>query len=510
MKRLLCLAAAAALCASARAADDAALVKEALATINAQDVMECVEYLTADACAGRDTGQPGLTLACEYVAGRFQECGLEPLGSAGTFLAEYALTVMDAAEETSLIVAGARDGDMDCVLREQFIPAARSAAGVAEGEVVFAGYGIKERKFRWDSYKKIDARGKVVLVLTREPRADRDNPRFFEGLEMSAVSSLREKARVASEQGAVGLLISAATDEESAVWLKSQFPRHAGGGRRRGGQELALPAALVTPDVGERIAGRPLLELRDEIDEKQSPQSFAVPQVRVRLEVSLAEKGLSAANVVARYRGSDADLVGAAVVVGAHLDHIGVDDRGRIYRGADDNAAGVAALLEVAEAYATSKPPTRRSVIFVAFTGEEKGLLGAYAYVHEPPVPITQTYAMINMDIISRGRKNAIEATPPPKASFLDQLLKKAVALSDCELKVGDGGKEFFQQSDHYAFHEAGVPTLFLNEGDDPEDLHTWRDTADKVLDEKVARVARLAFALSYMAANSDLKGGLR
>ncbi|MBI4880132.1 MAG: M20/M25/M40 family metallo-hydrolase [Planctomycetes bacterium] len=299
-------------------------------------------------------------------------------------------------------------------------------------------------------------------------------------------------------------------DEESGVWLKSQYPRHAGSGRRRAGQDLELPVALVSPAVAERIAGRPLLELRDEIDEKQSPRSFAVPQVRVRLEVRLAEKGISAANVVARYRGGDPELVGAAVVVGAHLDHIGVDDRGRVYRGADDNAAGVAALLEVAEAYATSKTATRRSIIFVAFTGEEKGLLGANAYVREPPVPITQTYAMINMDIISRGRKNAIEATPPPKASLLDQLLKKAVGLSDCGLKVGDGGKEFFQQSDHFAFHEAGVPTVFLNEGNDSEDLHRWTDTADKVLEEKVARVAKLAFALSYMAANSDLKGGLR
>jgi Zn-dependent M28 family amino/carboxypeptidase len=305
----------------------------------------------------------------------------------------------------------------------------------------------------------------------------------------------------------VGLLVCAPSREESQLWLNSQHPFYSGG---RGPEPLELPTAIIGFDLAERILGTPPSRLRDAIDAKRSPKTFEIENRRARLEVALEETSATVSNVIARYPGQDEALSGEAVIVGAHLDHVGVDDRGRVYRGADDNAGGVAALLEVAEAFGASKPMVRRSVLFIAFTGEEKGLLGAYAYVKEPAVPMDKTYAMINMDIISRGRKTAIEATFPNESSVLERLMGQAVKLSGCRLKVGNGGKEFFQRSDQFAFHKAGVPSVFFNEGATNEDYHLWSDTPDKVLDDKVARVARLSFALAYLTANSDLPGGLK
>ena len=492
-----------------QADDNAARLNQGLTTIQSKDVDAHIEFFTSDECAGRDTPQPGLTRACEYVAERFKEFGLEPLGEQqDSYQRHYGLSATDATDQTTLLIVSHQKEDLEGRLREDFIPAKHSAQGVAEGEVVFAGYGIKDKQYRWDSFKKVDVRGKVVVVLVREPRADSNTKNFFDGLEATDPSALRVKAEAAAEKGAVGLLVCAPSRQESKLWLNSQHPLYSSG--RGTPKPLAIPTAIIGFELAERILGTPPDRLRDAIDGKKRPGSFEVEGLRVRLEVELKEVNAPVANVVARYQGRDEKLFEEVVIVGAHLDHIGVDDRGRVYRGADDNAGGAAALLEVAEAFSKAQPVVRRSVIFIAFTGEEKGLLGANAYVKEPAVPMDMTYAMINMDIISRGRKTAIEATFPNEKGVLDKLIGQATKLSGCRLKVGRGGKEFFQRSDQYAFHQAGVPTVFFNEGATNEDYHRWSDTADKVIDDKVARVAKLGFTLAYLTANSDIKGGLK
>ncbi|MFG0320422.1 MAG: M20/M25/M40 family metallo-hydrolase [Planctomycetota bacterium JB042] len=482
----------------------------ALETVTDQDVRTHVDLLTRDVYAGRDTPQPGMVKACEYVAEQFSRYGLVPVGADDSFLVPYALNVRDVSPSTTFVLAGAQ-GDELATLREEFVPAKASPSGTAEGDVVFCGYGIEERKYRWNSFKRVDVRGKIVVVLAREPRADDDNPRFFDGLEATEASSLSEKVKKAAELGAVGVVVSPATAEESGVWMNAQLPILAGrgGGRRGGPSELALPTVVVTLDLAERILGRSPTELRDRIDGRRKPDSFDV-DARIRLDLVVTEESRPVPQVAARYPGRDQELLGEVVVVGAHLDHVGMDDRGRVYNGADDNAGGVAGLLEVAQAFGEGKPSTRRSVVFIAFTGEERGLLGSYAWCREPPIAMSKHYGMINLDIISRGRKNAIEATPPPDKTFFDRLLSKAVKESNCRLKVGRGGKEYFQRSDQYPFHREGIPTVFFNEGKTNEDYHQPSDTADKLIEEKVAKVARLSFTLAYLAANSDLAGGLR
>lgn len=491
-------------------ADDVdAAFDAALETMSAQDVRTHVDLLTSDVYAGRDTPQPGMVKACEYVGEQFSRFGLVPVAEDGSFLVNYALSVRDADETCHLILAG-QDGDVEALLRTEYIPAKRSPEGTAEGDVVFCGYGIEERKYRWNSFKKVDVRGKIVVVLTREPRADDSNKRFFEGTEATESGGLAAKAKAAAELGAVGMVVCPVTPDESEVWMNAQLPIIASRGGRRGGPKmLALPTVVVTHAFGEKILGRSPTELRDRIDGRKKPDSFAV-EARIRIDLAMSEASRAVPQVAARFPGRDQDLMGEIVVVGAHLDHVGMDDRGAVYNGADDNAGGVAGLLEVAQAFGEGKPQTRRSIVFIAFTGEERGLLGSYAWCKEPPIAVAKHYGMINMDIISRGRKTAIEATMPNESTFFDRLLSKAVSRSGCRLKVGRGGKEYFQRSDQYPFHREGIPTVFFNEGKTNEDYHQPTDTADKLIEEKVERVARLAFTLAYLSANSDLKGGLK
>lgn len=476
----------------------------ALAEIDAQDVAAAVEFLTSDRCAGRDTPQPGLDEACRFVVEQLRSFGLEGAAGDGGFLWHYPLRARVCGDDVSLVWASDR-GDGEGRLGEDFVPARRSPDGSVEGEVVFAGYGIVERKWRWDSYKRVRARGKVVAVLAGEPRRDDPKESFFDGIEMTEAASLGRKAEAAAQAGARGLIVVCADEEEAGVWLRSQLPALPARGRGAG-RRLALPTIIVGPGVGHALLGRDPAQLRDEIDRRRRSRGFAVEATRVRFEVAIEERQVDAPQVAALYRGTDQELSDRYVVVGAHLDHVGVDDRGRVYRGADDNAGGAAALLEVAEAFGRAKPPVRRSVVFLFFTGEEHGLLGSSAWCSDPPLAIDRTDAMINMDIVARGRRRAIEATPPPGGSFLSRLRAKAVRLSRCGLKVGEDGKQFFQRSDQFPFHQAGVPVVFLNEGRTNEDYHRWTDTADKILPDKVARVARLAFAWACLAADADPK----
>lgn len=480
----------------------------ALKTINGKDVQSTIDFLTSRECAGRDTAQVGLDRAVKFVTERFERLGLESVSDGGApFHAPWSVPVIDAAQ-CALELEGQRGAGTTWELRKDFVPAKNTPDGSVAGELVFVGFSVSERKFHWDDYAKVDAKRRVAIALLGEP-GDGKNKKFFDGAELTESASIQNKAKAAADAGAVGLILCPSSAEESDLWLGSQVPLVTQSGRG-GGAKLALPTVVVSLRVAEALLGEPADAVRERLVAKARTQSDVLENVSVRLDIAMTNRDAPVVNVLGRYRGRDPELAGDVVVIGAHLDHIGVDDRGRICHGADDNAGGVAAVLEIAEAFATAKPITKRSIVFMAFTGEEKGLLGSKAYCKDPLIPVARTYAMINLDIIARGRKNAIEATMPPGKSMIDRLLPAASRLSGANLKIGDGGNEYFQRSDQYSFHEVGIPTVFFNEGATNEDYHQPTDTADKVLEDKVAGVAKVSCTLAFLLANSDIKGGLK
>jgi len=222
---------------------------------------------------------------------------------------------------------------------------------------------------------------------------------------------------------------------------------------------------------------------------------------------SFRDREASIDNVVGVLRGSDPKLADEYVVIGAHYDHLGVDTRGRVAPGADDNGSGTVALLEIAQALGVARP--RRSILSCSFAGEEDGELGSRALCADPPVPKDAMVAMLNMDQIGRGPTDLVAVLGLMENPSLDSLLDRALKLQPTKIKtvLRRKGQELYERSDHFSFHLIGVPALFFFENlplDENKDYHTWRDTVDLVDIDKCAREARLVFNCAWLLATED------
>jgi hypothetical protein len=272
-------------------------------------------------------------------------------------------------------------------------------------------------------------------------------------------------------------------------------------------EAVDMPALEITPEVAFAILGVDVLEIAAKADRSGKPPKPVRSGRTVRLAARSETRGVDIDNVVGIVRGTDPALAGEYVVVGAHYDHVGVDQRGRIGFGADDNASGTAAMLEVVTALAAAGP--RRSILACAFAAEEDGLIGSKALCDRLPVPRESLVAMLNMDMIGRGEADEVAVLGVPENPSFEKLLARANKLQSTRIKdiVTGQGQDLFERSDHYSFHAIGVPVLFFFEGlpiSRNADYHTWRDTIDKVDVDKVARTARLVFNVAWLLADDD------
>jgi hypothetical protein len=486
----------------------------AVATITASELQTHVEVLAGPALEGRDSPSLGLDLAARYVEQRFGEYGLAPLGDG--FRRDFHMRVpAPVAESCRLELRPAQGEVVRFELGRDFVPLA-GCPGEAEGELVFLGFGIDAPKEHFDEIPGRGLERKVVVILEGEPR----HKKRFDGEETSPYAVLWSKLVDLADAGAAGVIVvrravpelgelPAGLVEEGAhdLSFRHQFATWVGEESVRQPQKR-LPAVIeVDAACAARLLGEDVEGLAAAADRSGKPPrhkfSGDAPVAAFRAEV--AEVEVAVPNVVGLVRGSDPTLATQHVVVGAHLDHVGVDERGRVGFGADDNASGSAALLELAQALAGEPPP--RSVVLVAFGGEEKGLLGSKAFCREPPVPLESMVAMLNMDMIARGDRDEVAVLGIEQNPALEKVLERAQDLSRTGVKklVLRQGQELWQRSDHYSFHERGVPTLFFFEGlpiSRNADYHTWRDTIDKLDVEKMARTTRLVFNTAWLLAS--------
>jgi Zn-dependent M28 family amino/carboxypeptidase len=239
----------------------------------------------------------------------------------------------------------------------------------------------------------------------------------------------------------------------------------------------------------------------------KEPKRIDTGKIVTVASASFRDHEASADNIVGLLPGSDPELAKQYVVVGAHYDHIGVDMRGRVGPGADDNGSGTVALLEVAQALGAARP--RRSILVCSFAAEEDGELGSRALCDSPPVPKDAMVAMLNMDQIGRGPTDLVAVLGLMENPSLDSLVDRALKLEPTKIKtvLRRKGQELYERSDHFNFHLIGVPALFFFENlplDENKDYHTWRDTVDLVDIDKVAREARLVFNCAWLLATED------
>ena len=436
-----------------------------------------VTFLADDLLEGRETGERGHEIAARYVATQMALIGLEPAGDDGYFQSVPFRTSrrdLDAAEMEITTASGARRlGHL-----EDFIIGTNAGEPDVEieAEAVFVGFGVEAPAFDHNDYEGLDVEGKIVVLLA-------GGPSFLPSEEGAHYASGREKARAAERHGAIGMVtimtprlesrfrwerIVQGAEREGLTWIGPD------GEAFRSAPGIRATATLTREASGWLFEGAPRSynEIREESDEG-APRGFALP-LRIRIAEKTIYGETTSPNVAAVLRGADPALRDEYVVVSAHLDHIGIggpDPDDQIRNGAFDNASGVAAMLEAARALVNSGAPPRRSVIFLAVTAEEKGLLGSEYYAHNPTVPADAMVANVNLDMPVLLYDFADVVGFGAQHSTLGAVLDRATARMGLTVTPDPmPDQAIFTRSDHYRFVQQGVPAIFLMTG--------WNTTA--------------------------------
>ncbi|MBC7783441.1 MAG: M20/M25/M40 family metallo-hydrolase [Burkholderiales bacterium] len=417
-----------------------------------------VYWLADDARDGRLPGTPGAEQAANYIETRFETLGLEPLASLRNYRQTFTLPGRTAIGPRTALRAGGKPA----ILAADYRPLAFSMNGAFSGPVAFAGYGVVSKKYAYDDYAGIDVTDRVVVAMRYEPHDASGKSRFTNGA-FTGDAAITAKARAAQARGAKALLlVNPPLHHADDAPLR---PFIAQGAHTA---ESSIPVLSITPDFAETLlAGRSIAELQEQIDRDGKPALLLVDDVTVSGEVDLQVTPISTDNVVAMLPGIG-PTKDEFVLIGAHYDHIGrgqLSSRGRgsdaIHNGADDNASGIAVMLAAARRLANHR--LNRSVVFVAFSGEESGLIGSDYFVDHPPVPVEKITAMINLDMVGRLRKNTLFVGGDGTRAAFSKILAAADQASPIELmSIGKGG---YGPSDQQSFAMKKVPVLFFFTG---------------------------------------------
>jgi hypothetical protein len=479
------------------------------ADIRAADLERDVAYLASDALTGRYIGTAGIAAAEEYISRRFVHAGLERLAKDDDHFWDF--HVFEHAYDpstTSLILRSPYRrliGEVESDMR----PFDFSATGVQEGSLVFAGYGITAPEYDYDDYAELDVEGKIALVLRHEPNDD-DPQSTFAGTEYTRHAYFRTKARNARRHGAVAMVMvtdpAYHTGAEDFRTLLDLSLSPAAPDRRSdplARDFLAVHAFQGIVESALRPYGYSLPALQEAVDDGRQPAAFPTAGLtaRVAVEPLATPRLIPARNVVGLIRGTE--LPREYVLVAAHHDHLGwyAGEGDTIYNGADDNASGVAALMEIAQWMTCRSDPVRRSVLFVAFSAEEEGLFGARAAVKHDLVPTDQVGFMVNMDMLGRNPAQPLEIWGDGYARGIRGEIE---ALPETEgMELSFQGRRYNGAGDFHPYYESGVPFLDFHTGLHP-DYHTPADEAGKLDHRRLAAVTRLVAAVVHRLATMD------
>lgn len=416
--------------------------------------MAHVRYLADDGLEGREVGSQGARCAADYIAGQFRAMGLEPAGVDGSFFQGFPLRKgSELGDVNALVVDGTK-----YEVENDWTPLGFSASGRFERELVYGGHGLSRPGSPDDRYAHIDLTGKIVVLEWGDP----DDPRGG-----SMRGSPHFKARVMAGRRAAGVLVVAQAG--------MPLPSLAG----EIWEPLPIPVAVVSAEVADEI------------------RAAARASSRVTVSTDVRATTVEARNVLARLRGSDPELRNEYVIVGAHHDHLGFGGEGSlvpaarvVHNGADDNASGTAAVLEIARVLALGQRPSR-SVVFMTFTGEERGLLGSKYWVTAPTLDLSSAVAMLNLDMVGRMSEDRLTLLGVGTAQEWGGIVDLASAgmsrpLEIARVPTGYGA------SDHQSFYLAGIPVLhfFTNSH---ADYHRPSDDWSRVNADGLRRVTELA-----------------
>lgn len=487
----------------------------------AQRVRADVEFLANDLLEGRDTGSTGYGIGASYVASQFRAIGLTPGGTGGGWYEQvpFRRAVHADAPAASLIVAGktlALEPGKDIAVRPSLTQQARQI----DAPLVFAGHGISDARLGIDDYSGLDARGKIVVVMEGAPP----------GLDSEISAHLNSyKQVVAASKGAVGLIEIAGTGSRPNFSLLHYYDRpvvdwvDSTGKSRSQSTSLAVSAA-ISSDVASRLFSAAGKKFNPVLAAAQKPgtlHGFALPG-RFTLNDRMDWNDFSSPEVIGVLPGSDPALRDQYVVLMGHLDHLGVRPDAKpgedaIYNGALDNAAGVATMLEAAREFVASGKPPRRSVLFIANTGEEKGLRGADYFAAHPTVPEDKIVGVVDLDMPLLLYPFTDVVAYGGDHSTLANMIAEAAGSMGVKVSPDPMPQEaIFVRSDHYRFVTRGIPGILLMTGYGNGGEAVWKDflahtyhkpnddLSQHILWDQGARYAELNYRISRKLADAD------
>src|SRR6266568_2813221 len=541
-------------------------------------IRQVIEYLASDALEGRRTGTPGANDAAHYIAGEFNRYGLRPgmqmarpARTRGENQARYLqpfpyIAGVELGKDNLFFVNRGRPDDaMQFLVGKDWMPVGFSSNGQVEAPLVFAGYGITDAELKYDDYPSA-VKGRIALAFSGTP--DGDNPHG----QFARYEDVRWKAIAARNAGAKALLvITQETNLQDDRFSRLRYDNSAG--------DSGIPVAIISRQLAIRLFRESDGEKLEALETAfrlvisqhlahgtanfgfgalQDANIIPVANYTLTLSIDIVRREAPSFNVVGILPGSDPKLKDEAIVLGAHYDHLGrggegslAPREGEIHHGADDNASGVAGLIELARMLSTQNQKPRRTIVFIAFSGEEEGLIGSSYYVNHPVVPLQNTVAMINMDMIGRLKERKLivggigtaqewrsmvdaDNSVQGMTVSLNAPRREAVATGKGPIVLGANGqpvvtmdptKQFFLTlnedgygpSDHSSFYAKQIPVLFLWTGNH-DDYHKPSDTADKINYEGEARIVsfveRIVWdidksdkRLAYTVAKSDSQG---
>lgn len=489
--------------------------------IKTDDLKADIFFLSSDDLAGRNAGSTEDHIATDYIASEFLRLGLKPMGDNGSFFQSMDILTGRLDPQRTTLKATVNGQEHRYLLNHDFQLARQSLrTSSACGAVVFAGYGISAPEFDYDDLAGVDLKGKVALVFTREPQANDANSKFM-GTWDSYHAFNWHKIEELRKHGAAAVLIIQDRTPRDVKPIPPTSPRPTGEpSYALAGEMWDLPVFLIKRDVADQLlspSGKTADTLQAAIDSSAHPNSFDLPQSSACLAKDYTgietHKGR---NVVALLEGSDPKLKAQTVILTAHHDHMGASN-GHIYYGADDNASGVAGVLEVARAMTHARARPKRSVLFLAYDAEERIFLGSYFYVTHPVIPLSQTVATLNLDMIGRNEDDANWPTPadhnvnmvnvlgtrynPALRQIIDRQNHQEGLKLDYKMDVVDPDS-LWSRSDHFWFATLHIPQVEFQTGLHP-DYHTQNDTWDRINYPKLTKIVRLVYLSVDNLANS-------
>jgi hypothetical protein len=464
--------------------------------ISVSDLQKQIGYLASDELQGRRPGTPGEVAAANYIRDCFSNAGLKLLYDDGFQKFEIVSDVKPGSNNSiSFDSFNAKHGT-------DFTPLSFSSSTTITAPVVFAGYGfdLDLDSLKWNDFKNIDIKGKWAIILRGDPEPDKPNSAFL------PYGQERSKVLTAKDKGAVGVLLVSPSDlEKTDIIMHMQYDKSP--------SDAGIPVFSITRALADRMLASmnySIAALESEIKENKKPVSlYLEPTVTGTADV--VKTRVIAHNVVGMLEGTDPVLKNEYVIIGAHFDHLGMGGEGSgsrtpdqmaVHNGADDNASGTAGVVELAQKLASNRQNLKRSFVFVAFTGEEMGLLGSKEFVNKPPVNLTKVNTMINMDMI--GRLNSETKTIIIGGTGTS-------AESDSILKILETGRPFkvsrstdgYGPSDHAAFYSVNIPVFYFSTGAHDE-YHTPADDSDKLDYQGEVDVLNMIYDLAGMVSTGE------